>query len=340
MYKPEFRISPGILKLIIEATELKTWIEQASVDVVWLHRLQLESIARIAHSSTSIEGNSLTFSQVKALAQGSEISAIEKDKIEIGNYFRALQWVWKLKKSFPIKEPQIFRLHHILTQDLLSLDQVGKYKKKQNRIVNEKGFTVYTPPPPNETPKRVAELLLWLKSSEAKELHAIVVSAIVHHQLVSIHPFSDGNGRISRLLGLWILYERGFDTKHLFTLDEFFNENRQTYYLKIQQARDLDDDLTYWIEYVAEGVVSTLKKVKERVHSLKISQKNIKISLTQRQEDFLIFLRDHGRVKSTDFEKEFKMTRSRVNQIIRPLVEQGLVFQEGYTRATTYILAS
>lgn len=104
-----------------------------------------------------------------------------------------------------------------------------------------------------------------------------------------IPPFADGNGRISRAIAIWLFYSRGFDTYHLYALDEYFEQDRQQYYLKIQQARDLDDDLSYWLD-------------------------------------------------SPEIEKAFSISRARVNQIIKPLIDAGLVIREGQTRATTYRL--
>ena len=100
----------------------------------------------------------------------------------------------------------------------------------------------------------------------------------------------------------------------------------------------MDDDLSYWLEYVTEGVVETLNKVKERILGLSVSAKAPRMVLTKRQEDILRFLRDRGRVKSPDMEKAFSLTRARVGQIIKPLVDVGLVIREGQTRATTYRL--
>lgn len=168
---------------------------------------------------------------------------------------------------------------------------------------------------------------------------SLIVSGIAHHRLVSIHPFADGNGRIARVLGVWLLYARGFDTRHLFALDEFYEADCPRYYDKIKQARDLDGDLSFWLEYAAEGVVETLKKTRDRIVSLQVTEKAPRMRLTRRQEDILRFLRDKGKAKAPDIEAAFGFSRARVGQIIKPLVDAGLVIREGQTRATTYRLA-
>ncbi len=339
MYGPLFEITPELLRLITEATELKSWIGRSVLDVTWLPVLQREIANRLVHSSTAIEGNPLTLPEVDAITRGEEIQTQIKVRQEVLNYLAALKWIWKRKIHTPVKESHLLLIHRLITHKTIPKDQAGFYKNKDNRIINHKGITIYRPPPYQESPGLTRELLTWINSPKVKELHPIIVSGIAHHRLVSIHPFMDGNGRISRALAIWLLYVRGFDTHHLCALDEFYEENRQKYYQKIQQARELDDNLTFWLEFVAKGVVETLNKTKNRILSLQVDKKGIKMILTKRQEDFLRFLANQGRVKSPDFEKAFKISRVRVNQIIHPLIKAGLVIREGQTRATTYCLA-
>lgn len=304
--------------------------------MTWLPKLQSEIAARLTHSSTAIEGNPLTLEEVEALTRGEEIGTKEKSKKEVLNYLSALRWIWKRSDRKAFQETDLLKLHQVITKDLVK--NPGRYKDKQNKIIDHKGHIVYVPPSVEKSLQLTKELIQWLNSKESKELHPVVTSAIAHHRLVSIHPFTDGNGRMARALGVWILYVRGFDTHHVFSLDDYFEKDRQKYYLKLQQARDLDDDLTYWLEYVAEGVSETLLRTKERILSLKTDAVRTKILLTKRQEDVLRFLRDKGRVRTAEIERAFKLTRARLNQILKPLVEAGLVIREGQTRATTYKL--
>ncbi len=339
MYQPILQITPDLLNLITEATELREWIARASIDVAWLPLLQRETEARLAHSSTAIEGNPLTLPEIEALARGEEIAAQEKFKREVINYLAAMRWVWGRKGQKTISESDLMHLHEMLTRDLLPKEKCGRYKALPNRVVDGKGRLIYLPPPPEKAQPLTLELLDWLNSSESEILHPVLTSSIAHHRLVSIHPFSDGNGRIARALAAWILFLRGFDTQHLFALDEYFEQNQQLYYDKIQQARDLDDNLSWWLEYCARGVVETLKRTRSRIESLRITAKASKVTLTKRQEDLLRWMQGRGRVRSPEIEKALKITRSRINQILKPLIEAGLVLREGQRRGTTYRMA-
>jgi Fic family protein len=337
-YQPRFRITPRLLELITQAAELRIWIASSVVDVPWLPRLQQETTARLAHSSTSIEGNPLTLPQVEALARGEFVQMSSTAKQEVLNYLAAMRWIWSQPQNAAIEEIRLLHLHKILTRKILPSEESGRYKTRPNRVVDHHGITVYTPPPPAQAASLTRALLAWINSPPAQELHAVLVSAVAHHRLVSIHPFKDGNGRIARALAIWLLFRRAFDTHHLFALDDFFDADRQRYYLKIQQARDLDDDLTDWLEYVAGGVVAALQNTRERIHSLQVSSKAPRTLLTRKQEEMLRFIRDKGRIRSPDAEKAFKLTRARVGQILKPLVRAGIVKQEGRRRGTTYRL--
>lgn len=338
-YEPKFRITPETLRLVAQASELRAWISAAVVDVPWLAALQRDTTARLAHSSTSIEGNPLTLPEVDALARGENIGTDRRASLEVLNALTALRWIWKQPQQTQIQEKNILRLHALLTKGLLPENGVGAYKTVPNRVVDHRGRPVYIPPAPEKVPGLTRDLLAWLNSETGLRLHAVIASAIAHHRLVSIHPVSDGNGRLARALGVWVLYSRGFDTHHLFALDDYFSADRPLYYLKIQQARDLDDDLTDWVEYVAQGVVSTLGQTVERIRSLQVGNVASKILLTKRQEDVLRFMRDRGTVASSDLQAVFKFTRARAGQILKPLVSVGLVEVVGRQRSARYRLA-
>jgi Fic family protein len=338
-YEPKFRITPETLRWVAQASELRAWISMAVVDVPWLAVLQRDTAARLAHSSTSIEGNPLTLPEVDALARGENIGTDRRASLEVLNALATLRWIWKRPRQTQIQEKDILRLHALLTTKLLPDKAVGAYKTVPNRVVDHRGKPVYIPPGPKEVSGLTRDLLAWLNSDAAFRLHAVIASAIAHHRLVSIHPVSDGNGRLARALGVWVLCSRGFDTLHLFALDDYFSADRPSYYLKIQQARDWDDDLTDWVEYVAQGVVTTLGQTVERIRSLQVRNAASKIALTKRQEDVLRFMRDRGTITSSDLQAAFKFTRARAGQILKPLVSAGLVEVVGRQRSARYRLA-
>ena len=335
MFKPDYRITDYSLDLIGRAEKLATKINEANIAFLLKSRLQKEALNKNAYSSTSIEGNVLSLPQVVAISENRDVDSDLRQKKEVANYIESLRWIAK-NIYLPITEKRLLNLHLMITRGLILGLKAGCYKQKQNYVMNEKKVVVYAAPGPKESPKLFCDLIKWV--GRAGRIHPIIVSAVFHHQCVSIHPFSDGNGRLARAVSQWILYKRGFDPKHILSLDDFYAEDRKLYYKKIQQARDLDYDLTYWIEYVAQGVLGAIRKVYTRVSRVSLSSKK-KIVVTPKQEELIEILNMQGALGSADIGKILKVNRARVNQIVSPLVKSNIIKKEGSARATRYSLA-
>ena len=338
MYTPLFEISPHLLKTITACTDLQNWIKYTNIHLDWQPRLQRETATRLAHFSTSIEGNPLSLNEVEHIADGIEIGTLKKAEMEVQNYLKALRWIWTQPPNSKISESQLLGLHQLITNGLLPDTKSGHYKTTTNKIMDHNGHIVYTAPSPQKSIQFTQELLAWINAKETQVQHPIIINAIAHHRLVSIHPFSDGNGRTARALGMWLFHNLRFDPIHLLPLDEVYATHRLTYYDKIQQARDLDNVLTYWIEYVATGTLATLLKAKKRIQSLQIATKTA-IKLSRKQEQLLRYIEEKGRVRSPDIEADFNISRARVSQLLKPLTEVNLVTKEGFTSATVYRLS-
>ena len=120
----------------------------------------------------------------------------------------------------------------------------------------------YTPPPPEDVPPLMQELVAWLREESA--VHSVLVAGIAQFQLVHIHPFLDGNGRTSRLLSTLCLYRTGYDFKRLFTLSEYYDRDRSAFYRAIRSVREQGMDLTGWLEFFVGGLATQLGEVKAR----------------------------------------------------------------------------
>ena len=139
----------------------------------------------------------------------------------------------------------------------------GEYRRIQNYVVNSGiGDAVYTPPPANNVPILMRELINWL--NQTGQVHPVLASGIAQFQLVHIHPFLDGNGRTSRLLSTLCLYKAGYDLKRLFTFSEYYDRDRAAFYWALQGVREHDMDLTGWLEFFTAGLATQLDEVKVR----------------------------------------------------------------------------
>jgi len=337
-YHPTFERSARLVHNLTQASSLCAWIHEQSVDVSWVAPAQLDALVRLAHYSTRIEGNPLTLPEVEALAMGKDLSIEEHAKREVLNYFAALRWIWKRSPMRNIDEKALLYLHRLLTQGVLPLSECGAYKTKPNAVFQGTRI-IYRPPPAEAAPILTSGLLRWINSGEAKNEHAVIVAAIAHHRLVSIHPFMDGNGRIARALESWLLYLRGFDTHHIFALDEFFDIDRERYYKEIQKVRQQGENLTSWLEYVSEGIVETLQKTQRRIQTLRSTMPASKVTLNRQQERILRILGEAPRLGGGELARSLNMTRSHLSKLLRPLIHAGLIVKEGSTKAAIYRLA-
>lgn len=331
-YQPLFTISPVLLGTIEEIVALREKILSATVQVAWIPTLQKDSRVRNTHSSTAIEGNPLTLEQVRALEEGQPLMAVtERSRREVLNYLAGLRFMEKRVNKKPITHEDILKLHAIIGGMVMDQGRAGRYRDIRVRVGR------YLPPPPEQVSGLMSELLGWW-NEEASKWSPVVTSAIIHYRFEEIHPFADGNGRTGRTLALWELYRRGFDTHHIFSVDEFYWENRPRYYESLDAVRKAGGDLTGWLEYTAEGLRLTLEKVWSRVQRLVAESGSKRIVLRPRQEKLLNMLRDHASLTPRQIWKGLGVSRQGAMGLLKPLIEAGLVQRVGTKKSGRYML--
>jgi Fic family protein len=330
-YVPQFTISPRLLSLVEHVAALRERIQGAAVELSWIPALQKDTRTRNGHASTAIEGNPLTLDQVRALEEGRELEAVEgRPKREILNYFAGLRYVEKHAKKKTIRHEDIFALHRLLAATVMDQGEAGRYRMIAVRVGK------HFPPPPADVSPRMFELLEWW-NKPAAELSPVLSSAILHYQFEWIHPFADGNGRTGRALALWELYRRGFDSHHIFSVDEYYWEDRPAYYEALDGVRQVGGDLTEWLEYCAEGLRQTLERTWTRMQSYDVKSRE-KLVLRPRQEQLLRLLRDHGSLPPAELWDALAVSRQGAMDLLRPLMEAGLVEKIGTKKTGRYKL--
>jgi Fic family protein len=330
-YLPQFTITPLLLSRVEAAAALRERIMAATVELSWIPALQKDTRTRNVHASTAIEGNPLTLEQVRALEEGREPAASgERARREVVNYFAGLRFVEKYANKSKIGHEDVLQLHRILAGKVMDQGEAGRYRSIQVRVGR------YVPPPPQEVSGLMFELLEWWNRDSGK-LSPVLSSAILHYRFEAIHPFADGNGRTGRALGLWELYRRGFDTHHIFSVDEYYWEDRPSYYAALENVRKQGDDLTGWLEYCAEGLQQTLERAWLRVQTF--SRKTAsKLVLRPKQERLLNLLRDHGSMAPGEIWKSMGVSKQGAMDLLRPLLDAGLIEKRGTKKSGRYVL--
>ncbi len=342
MYKPKYKITPKITKYIGEISASREAILNSAILPRIIPLLKKEALINRSHHSTSIEGNPLSKEQVAIIVSGGKIKAREKDKKEVLNYIKALKFIDKYGRNIKKYTPAtILKLHELISKGILSKNQSGKFRNKMVYVVDSFGRTVFTPPQIAKVPDLAADLCNWLNSKEAKDLYPVLVAGIAHYEFVRIHPFIDGNGRCARALATLILYQLGFDIKDFFALDDYYNEDRQSYYTALQTVDPDTIDITQWVEYFTEGVMVQMNGIKKEIDELSFD-KHLKtklggqIKLSRRQIEAYKFVRDQGKITVSDLAK---ITNSSISTALRDLTEMcgmGLLTKIGKTGRGSY----
>ncbi|MBU4310767.1 Fic family protein [bacterium] len=344
MFKPRFRYTNKIVRLLTKISMAKEVILHSPLIPRWEVALRGEAIIHSAHSSTSIEGNRLSLEQVSNLAQGREVIATRKDKQEVLNYLKVLRNLGKISKENKISEKDILSIHRMLTKDTLeNPSDCGTYRKRyvvvENRLTGE---VMFRPPKNEEVPKLIKNLIKWINSEEAKEIDPVIEAGITHYEFVRVHPFVDGNGRTARVLATLVLYKRDFDTKQFFCLDDYYDSDRQAYYQALQGVDQKRLDLTKWLKYFVEGVNVSIEVVKERV--IRLGSERLKktkrgqIALTERQMQIVEHINLNGKITNRDVRSMFKISDEGALKEIKKLLKLGVIKSRGKGRALHYVL--
>jgi Fic family protein len=330
-YQPQFTIRPRLLALAEAVAVLRQRIQEAALELPWIPALQKDARTRNVHASTAIEGNPLTLEQVRALAEGRTLEASDaRPQREVLNYFAALRHIEKNAAKKSLRHDDILKLHKILTAEVMAQGEAGRYRTIAVRV------GAYVPPHAKDVSGLMFELLEWW-NQRAAELSPVLSSAILHYRFEAIHPFADGNGRTGRALALWELYRRGFDTHHIFSVDEYYWEDRPRYYAALQAVRSEGEELTNWLEYCAEGLRQTLERVWLRVRAFNPRAAE-KLVLRPRQERLLQLLRDHGQMSPAQIWSALKISRQGAMDLLKPLMQAGLVEKIGGKKTGRYTL--
>ncbi len=352
MYKPKYTITPEALSAIVEITEIKTIIERSRV--LPLNELQLkrEALIRMVHTSTSIEGNQLAEHQVDRVLSGMSVAADDKSILEVKNYQNAVKEVEKLAKEKKELTPElILNLHAISMKGLLPEEKLGKFRPGEIYVVDDNGNGTeqlrYQGPQADEVKRLIKEMVDWYKKASDKneDLQPILKAGILHLQFVSIHPFSDGNGRMARLLTQFSLYRDEWDFRKIIVLEEFYNKNREDYYNAENMVQGdhyhEGQDLTPWMEYFIAGFLVEARKVRKIIDSLGFNKSatGAQTVLDPDEVKIIDLLVSSNTIKSDDVIKLLGIAKRTAQLKLKGLVDKKLIKLEGRGPASYYTSA-
>lgn len=354
MFQPKFVITQKMLKYISQVEVAKEIIENSPLVPQWEVKFREEAVLRSVHHGTHVEGNPMTIGEVKGVLEGREVPARERDVQEVINYRNVLRYIDKWSREGaeaekPIDLGTLLKLHELTVSQILPPDRTGKLRDVEVVLKSSaSGVTTFTPPSKYNVPALVNMFFLWL-NGPATELHPILRAGITNYELVRIHPFVDGNGRVSRALATLVLFKGGYDIKRFFSLEEYYDRDAERYFQTLQNTSNqlvLDNnerDLSEWLEYFSEGLAVELARVKEKVKKLsvdlKLQNKVGQITLNERQMQLVEYMEDYGGITNKEWRTLIPdVSDDTILRDMQDLMKKKLVKKEGTTKASRYRL--
>jgi len=352
MFHPKYTITNSVLNNLLEIVDVKSLVLRTPILPRQEAKLRKQAMIRMIHSSTSIEGNILNRYEVEKVLANEKVDAPKRDIFEVKNYRDALYYISKFageRKKITVKT--ILEIHRLTTKNTLDKERCGKFRKNKVFVVSRRGNKIikvkYTGPDAKIVSKLVKDLTAWINRAEKENVCPVIVSAFAHSEIAAIHPFADGNGRTARLLATLILYQRGYDFKKLFALEDYYNKNRPAYYKAIHLGKNYQErlkaDLTNWLDYFIGGFKSEMQDIKEAVIPLSLDNKMLKkiggqVYLDKKQIKIVDFMMTMGRVTSNDVVDILSVNQRSAQRYLTELVALKLLKMQGKGREIFYTL--
>lgn len=341
------QITPELLALLSEIDEFKgAWRALGTLAPDRLNALRRVATIESIGSSTRIEGSKLTDREVEQLLALLEVKSFaSRDEQEVAGYAEVMETIFQAWTDIPITENYIRQLH----RDLLRYSEKderhrGEYKTVSNNVgaFDETGKMigiVFETASPFDTPRRMAELATWLNEArELKRLHPLLIVAIFTVAFLEIHPFQDGNGRLSRILTTLLLLQAGYAYVPYSSLESVIEHSKEGYYLALRQTQGtIRSNAPNWQPWLS----FFLRALQQQVRRLALKVEREKIALATLPElaiAILDYARDHGRVTMGKMVQVTGASRNTLKEHFRNLVEKNLLIQHGGGRSTWYNL--
>ena len=341
------QITPEILSLIAEIDEFKgAWRALGTLAPERLSALRRVATIESIGSSTRIEGSKLSDRDVERLLANLEIKSFAtRDEQEVAGYAEAMDLIFRAWDEVAITENHIKQLH----RDLLVYSEKdawhrGNYKTSSNSVAafDEDGKQigiVFETATPFDTPRLMGELVAWLNAArEEKRLHPLITIGVFTVVFLEIHPFQDGNGRLSRILTTLLLLQANYAYVPYSSLESVIEQSKESYYLALRQTqgsiRSEAPNWQPWLTFFLRALQQQMKRLAKKIEREKL----VLSSLPELSLRILDHAREHGRVSVGDIIKLTGASRNTLKVQFKQLVEKGHLTKQGGGRSTWYSL--
>ena len=338
-------ITPEVLTLIAEIDEFKgAWRTMGALAPERLSALRRIATIESIGSSTRIEGSKMSDQEVGRLLSNLEIRSFNsRDEQEVAGYAELMDLVFSSWQIIPFNENHIKQLHQVLLRhSQKDTHHRGHYKTSSNNIAafNEQGQQigiVFETASPFDTPHLMQELVTWVANEREKALlHPLLIIAVFVVVFLEIHPFQDGNGRLSRVLTTLLLLQAGYAYVPYSSLESIIEQNKEAYYLALRQTqgtiRTSAPNWQPWLIFFLRSLAEQVRRLEQKIEREKIVMSSLpKLSL-----QIVEFAREHGRITIGEAIRLTGASRNTLKGHFRTLVEKGHLARHGRGRGVWY----
>lgn len=304
---------------------------------------ELKSIATVRSigASTRIEGSRLSDKEVEVLIENLDTTKLtERDEQEVVGHFETLNLIGESYKDIPITEGSTKQLHNILMKySTKNGYHKGNYKINSNRVerteIDGSKTTVFeTTPPGWATQDAMAQLIEWYNNDSTT--HPLIRAALFVYEFLSIHPFQDGNGRLSRLLATLLLMRSGYVWVEYVSFEHEIEHRKKEYYKRLMEAQRNrpGEDVTEWVYFFLD----CLKNIQEQLLQ-KLKQKENRESVGIREQHVYAMVENNPGISSGEIAKKLNIPKSTVKRILADLYANRNLIVHGAGRGTRYSIA-
>jgi len=341
------RITPEILSLIARIDEFKgAWRALGTLAPDRLSALRRVATIESIGSSTRIEGGRLSDREVEQLLLNLEIKSFAtRDEQEVAGYAELMELAFSSWQDIPFTENHLKQLHQVLLRhNEKDTWHRGHYKTHSNSVAAFDGNgvqigIVFQTATPFDTPRLTTELVAWFNQErETARLHPLLIIALCIVVFLEIHPFQDGNGRLSRALTTLLLLQSGYAYVPYSALESVIEQNKEAYYLALRQTqgtiRTESPNWQPWLAFFLRSLAEQVRRLEKKVEHEKI----VLAAMPELSLQIVEFAREHGRVTIGAATKLTGASRNTLKQHFRALVERGTLNQHGSGRGVWYDL--
>jgi len=345
--KFDFRLENISSDIWLKITQIESikgkWEGSTNLSSQILGRLKQSVLVTSTGASTRIEGSKLSDKDIEKMIRGISIQKFSnRDEQEVQGYYELLQNVFNSWESLVFNENIIKHFHKELLK-YVGKDTLrkGEYKKKENTvaIVNEAGKPIevlFETTKAYLTPKEMFELIDWTKNAlEQNKYHPLLVIANFLVEFLNIHPFEDGNGRLSRILTNLLLLKFGYAYMPYVSHEKLIEDNKPEYYLALRKSqktlRTKHIDISPWINFFLD-ILLTQSQMAIQL----LTQTNIETILSPQQLIVWNYIKGVEQTTPKEISDETGVPRPTINQVVNKLMELKMVERIGQGATTRY----